>query len=74
MQPVSLMETSEHGTWVADEGHLSIIDFDRAKFRGHEFQMKAEHKRLEDLLDGEAIDGFSVTSYAALTTGDEASY
>ncbi|KAK0437297.1 uncharacterized protein EV420DRAFT_1669942 [Desarmillaria tabescens] len=64
-------------TWnmVADgEGKLSIIDFDRAKFRGHKLQMKAEHERLEDLLDGEPIDGFSVTSYEALTTSDEASY
>ncbi|KAK0205960.1 hypothetical protein DFS33DRAFT_1381056 [Desarmillaria ectypa] len=64
-------------TWnmVADnEGHLSIIDFDRAKFRGHTLQMNAEHQRLEDLLDGERIDGFSVTSYEALTTSDEASY
>ncbi|PBL01836.1 hypothetical protein ARMGADRAFT_1158499 [Armillaria gallica] len=64
-------------TWnmVADgKGNLSIIDFDRAKFRGHRAQMRAEHQRLEDLLDGEPIDGFSVTSYEALTTSDEASY
>ncbi|KAK0447980.1 hypothetical protein EV421DRAFT_1900644 [Armillaria borealis] len=64
-------------TWnmVADgKGSLSIIDFDRAKFRGHGAQMRAEHQRLEDLLDGEPIDGFSVTSYEALTTSDEASY
>ncbi|PBL01858.1 hypothetical protein ARMGADRAFT_1005352 [Armillaria gallica] len=64
-------------TWnmVADgEGNLSIIDFDRAKFRGHRAQMRAEHQRLEDLLDGEPIDGFSVTSYEALSTSDEASY
>ncbi|PBK65722.1 hypothetical protein ARMSODRAFT_1087332 [Armillaria solidipes] len=64
-------------TWnmVADgEGNLSIIDFDRAKFRGHRAQMRAERQRLEDLLDGEPIDGFSVTSYEALTTSDEASY
>ncbi len=57
-----------------DEGSLSIIDFDRAKFRGHRKQMRAEHQRLEDLLDGEPIDGFSVTSYEALTTDDETSY
>ncbi|KAK0231445.1 hypothetical protein IW262DRAFT_1260881 [Armillaria fumosa] len=64
-------------TWnmVADgKGNLSIIDFDRAKFRGHRAQMRAEHQRLEDLLNGEPIDWFSVTSYEALTTSDEASY
>ncbi len=60
---------------VADgEGHLSIIDFDRAKFKGHRKQMRAERQQLEDLLDGEPIDGFSVTSYAALTPSDKASY
>ncbi|KAK0451991.1 uncharacterized protein EV420DRAFT_1311758 [Desarmillaria tabescens] len=60
---------------VADEeGNLSIIDFDRAKYRGHRAQMEAERKRLEYLLDGEPIDGFSVTSYEALTTSDEVSY
>ncbi|KAK0490395.1 hypothetical protein IW261DRAFT_1587894 [Armillaria novae-zelandiae] len=60
---------------VADgKGNLSIIDFDRAKFKGHGAQMRAEHQRLEDLLDGEPIDWFSVTSYEALTASDEASY
>ncbi|KAK0231414.1 hypothetical protein IW262DRAFT_1343997 [Armillaria fumosa] len=64
-------------TWnmVADrEGHLSMIDFDRAKFKGHSAQMMNERQRLEDLLDGESIDGWSVTSYAALTPSDKASY
>ncbi|SJL01282.1 uncharacterized protein ARMOST_04600 [Armillaria ostoyae] len=64
-------------TWnmVADgEGRLSIIDFDRAKFKGHGKQMRAERQRLEDLLDGQPIDMFSVTSYEALTPSDEASY
>ncbi|KAK0498161.1 hypothetical protein EDD18DRAFT_1350782 [Armillaria luteobubalina] len=60
---------------VADgKGCLSIIDFDRAKFKGHRAQMRAEHQRLEDLLDGEPIDWFSVTSYEALTASDEESY
>ncbi|KAK0231419.1 hypothetical protein IW262DRAFT_1344025 [Armillaria fumosa] len=57
-----------------DEGHLSMIDFDRAKFKGHRKQMRNEHQRLEDLLDGASIDGWSVTSYAALTPSDKASY
>ncbi|KAK0451995.1 uncharacterized protein EV420DRAFT_1482337 [Desarmillaria tabescens] len=35
-----------------DEGHLSIIDFDKEKFRGHKLQMKAKHEWLESLLDG----------------------
>ncbi|KAK0498168.1 hypothetical protein EDD18DRAFT_1071315 [Armillaria luteobubalina] len=64
-------------TWnmVADEeGHVSMIDFDRAKFKGHRKQMRNEHQRLEDLLDGASIDGWSVTSYAALTPSDKASY
>ncbi|KAK0231440.1 hypothetical protein IW262DRAFT_1526847 [Armillaria fumosa] len=64
-------------TWniVADgEGHTSIIDFDREKFKGNRKQMRNERQRLEDLLDGASIDGWSVTSYVALTPSDEASY
>ncbi|KAK0498157.1 hypothetical protein EDD18DRAFT_79072 [Armillaria luteobubalina] len=59
---------------VDDDGKLSIIDFDRAKYKGAPVQMEAERERLEGLLDGADIDGYSVTSYAALTPSDDISY
>ncbi|KAK0429853.1 hypothetical protein EV421DRAFT_501925 [Armillaria borealis] len=59
---------------VDDDGKLSIIDFDRAKYKGAPLQMAAERERLEGLLDGASIDGYSVTSYAALTPSDDISY
>ncbi|KAK0191552.1 hypothetical protein F5146DRAFT_605341 [Armillaria mellea] len=59
---------------VDDDGKLSIIDFDRAKYKGAPVQMEAERERLEGLLDGASIDGYSVTSYAALTPSDDISY
>ncbi len=45
---------SIHAAGVADgKEDLSIIDFDRAKYRNHRAQKRAERQRLEDLLDGD---------------------
>ncbi|KAK0231412.1 hypothetical protein IW262DRAFT_1526805 [Armillaria fumosa] len=70
MQLASLMGTFERGTWSLME--KDILGQNSRVI--HRKQMRTEQQRLEELLDGEPIDGFSVTSYKALITNDERSY